>query len=60
MTESDYFGQYPQEENIKDEKDIRKECYAKFMRDLTLAYNAVSVLPRDIQLEALMNIMYDI
>ena len=60
MTESEYFGQYPSEENIKDEKDIRKECYSEFMRDLILAYNAVSVLPKEIQLEMLMNIMYDI
>lgn len=60
MTESDYFGQYPSEENGIDIDEIRKELHESFMQDLIIAANMASAFPPDLQLQILLNIMKDI
>ena len=49
-------------ENSVDEirNEIRKETYNDFMTNLGVVYSVVRTLPKDIQLDAFMNMMRDI
>lgn len=60
MTESEYFGQYPSEENSIDVDELRKTIYNEFISDLQIAANMARGLPLDWQLDVLLKIMEDL
>lgn len=60
MTESEYFGQYPSEENGIDVDELRKTIYNEFISDLEIAASMARGFPLDWQLDILLKIMEDI
>lgn len=60
MEPQDYFGDDYTNINENSTEDIRKECYEDFMTNLEIVYNVVRALPKDIQLDVLINMMRDI
>ena len=60
MTEAEYYGEYPSEENGIDVNELRKTIYNGFMLNLEIVYNVVKALPDEIQLETLISMMREI
>ena len=58
MSPTEYYGEYPSEENDLDE--IRKTIHNEFLEDLAIAASIASSFPPDWHLQILLNIMKDI
>lgn len=59
MTEAQYFGDEPEEENELDIDQLRKTIRSDFIRDLEMTEAIVSAFPLEWRLPMLINIMKD-